>query len=161
MKIRWIVLFIAALVIAAEIFLTSQGYENLSITSQIAKEVQEEKIVTKIIDGDTVVVEGGEKIRLLGIDCDERGYECYDEARLYIEEVLLGKKVVLEQDGEDKDMYGRSLRYIFLDGQNINTKMVAKGLCVARFEQKSKYQDEIKKAESNAISGKVGCKWEG
>ena len=66
-------IFSRVLVIAAIIvlflfinFLTESGSNKI-----------EEKIVTKIIDGDTIIVEGGETIRLLGIDCDERGRECY------------------------------------------------------------------------------------
>ena len=84
----------------------------------------EEKIVTKIIDGDTVIVEGGENIRLLGIDCDERGKKCYDKAKNYIEEILLNQKILLKSDAEDKDRYGRSLRYIFLNATNSNTDPV-------------------------------------
>ena len=101
-------------------------------------------IVTKIIDGDTVIVQGGETIRLLGIDCDERGKECYVKAKNRI---------------EDKDIYGRSLRYIFLNGENINSKMVKEGYCVARFPQESKYKKEIVEVEEFAISNNVGCKW--
>ncbi len=121
--------------------------------------VNEEVIVTKIIDGDTVIVQGGETIRLLGIDCDERGKECYTEAKNKIEEILLNQKVILEKESEDEDMYGRSLRYIFLNGENINAKMVKDGYCVARFPQESKYKKEIVKVEEFAISNNIGCKW--
>jgi len=123
------------------------------------QEVTEEKIVTKIIDGDTVIIEGGENVRLLGMDCDERGKKCYTIAKKRIEELLIGKKVVLERDNEDKDQYGRLLRYIFLDSENINVKMVKEGYCVARFQGESKYKEEIQSAESYAISNKIGCKW--
>ena len=116
-------------------------------------------IVTKIIDGDTVIVQGGETIRLLGIDCDERGKECYVEAKNRIEEILLNQKVILKKESEDKDIYGRSLRYIFLNGENINSKMVKEGYCVARFPQESKYKKEIVEVEEFAISNNVGCKW--
>lgn len=119
----------------------------------------QEKIVTKIIDGDTVIVEGGEDVRLLGIDCDEKGRTCYTPAKKRIDELLLGKSVSLERDGDDKDMYGRSLRYIFLDGKNINEQMVEEGYCVARFVGDSKYKLDIQNAEENAIMNKVGCKW--
>jgi len=120
----------------------------------------EERVVTKIIDGDTVVVEGGETIRLIGIDCDERGKECYSAAKNYIEEVLLDKLVVLESEDEDKDMYGRSLRYIFLDGENVNVRLVKEGYCVARIYSETKYKGEIQIAEQEAIDNNVGCKWE-
>jgi len=124
------------------------------------EEKNEEKIITKIIDGDTVIVEGGETIRLLGIDCDEKGKKCYTPAKKYIEEQFLGKTAVLKSGKDDKDIYGRSLRYIFVDGESVNLKMVAEGLCVARLENdKSTYSEEIRAAESDAIVGKIGCKW--
>ena len=72
-------------------------------------------IVTKVIDGDTVVVEGGYHVRLLGIDTDERGYPCYNEAKKRLEELVLNKEVYLESDKDDKDQYERYLRYLILD----------------------------------------------
>lgn len=130
------------------------------LTEYDNQEIIEEKIVTKIIDGDTVIIEGGESLRLLGIDCDERGKPCYSIAKERIEELLLGKTVVLESDSEDKDQYGRILRYIFLENQNINEQLVEEGYCIARFVKDSKYKEEIQTAERYAIKNKVGCKWE-
>jgi len=121
--------------------------------------LKEEKIVTKIIDGDTIIIEGGETVRLLGYDCDERGKECYQSAKVRMEELVLGKVVIVESDVEDKDLYGRSLRYIFLDGENINKQMVEEGFCIARFPGDSKYKTEIVNAEQFAILNGVGCKW--
>jgi len=40
-----------------------------------------EAVVTKIIDGDTIVIQGGQHLRLLGIDADESGYPCYEPAK--------------------------------------------------------------------------------
>jgi len=119
----------------------------------------EKVIVTKIIDGDTIIVQGGETIRLLGMDCDERGKPCYTPAKKRIEEILLNNKVSLEMATEDKDLYGRSLRYIFLEGVNVNEQMVEEGLCVARFPEDIKYKKDIVEAESFAIKNSVGCKW--
>ncbi|MEM3074367.1 MAG: thermonuclease family protein [Candidatus Pacearchaeota archaeon] len=126
------------------------------------KNIKENKIVTKIIDGDTIIVEGGENIRLIGIDCDEKGKKCYDAAKNKLEETLLNKVVYLESGNEKKDIYSRSLRYIFLDEKNINLNMVKEGYCVARFSGnlEEKYEKEIKNAERFAINNKIGCKWE-
>ena len=44
--------------------------------------------VSKVIDGDTIVA-NGEHIRLLGIDADERGYDCYKEAKEQMEKWIL------------------------------------------------------------------------
>lgn len=116
-------------------------------------------IVTKIIDGDTVVVEGGDHVRLLGIDTPEKGKKCYSEAKNRIEELIYMKKVSLEKENEDKDKYGRLLRWIKLDGKLINQELVAEGYAVARFYDDSKYKADIQAAEKNAIENKIGCLW--
>jgi len=118
-------------------------------------------IVTKVLDGDTIIIQGGFHVRLLGIDADEPDYLCYQAAKTQLEELILGKTVVLESDAQDKDQYGRLLRYIFLDGKNINEQMVAEGLAIARFyPENQKYKDQIIAAESAAMNNKIGCKWQ-
>lgn len=121
-----------------------------------------EAIVTKVLDGDTVIVEGGHNVRLLGIDADERGYPCYESAKSWLEELVLNKKVRLEKDQTDVDQYNRCLRYIFLDEQNISLQLVKQGLAIARFyEPDVKYKNEITAVEKEAIENKIGCKWGG
>ncbi|MCU0652880.1 MAG: thermonuclease family protein [Candidatus Pacebacteria bacterium] len=121
-----------------------------------------EAVVTKIIDGDTLIVSGGDHVRLLGVDSDEKGYPCFDAARLRLEELVLSKTVRLEPDAQDKDQYGRLLRYVFYNGENINEKIVAEGLAVARFyPENQKHKNEIVSAEAEAIKNKTGCKWGG
>jgi endonuclease YncB( thermonuclease family) len=92
-----------------------------------------EVIVTKVLDGDTIIVQGGIHVRLLGIDADEKKYPCYDAARQRLEELILGKTVVLEMDNEDLDQYGRQLRFVFLNGANISQQLAAEGLAISRF----------------------------
>ncbi len=119
-------------------------------------------IVTKVIDGDTVVVEGGWHVRLLGMDADEKGYPCYDSAKNRLEDLVLSKQIILEKDISDVDQYGRCLRYIFLGNTNIDTQLVKEGLAVARFyEPDVKYRNEIAAAEVYAQQNSVGCKWSG
>ena len=54
---------------------------------------------------------------------------------------------------------GTLLRYVFIDGKNIDVQLVLEGLTVARFYDDVKYKAEISQAEKQAIAGKVGCKW--
>ena len=124
--------------------------------------VAENTIVTKVIDGDTVVVEGGWHVRLLGMDADEKGYPCYTSAKTRLENLVLSKQIILEKDVSNVDQYGRCLRYIFLGSMNIDTQLVKEGLAVARFYQPDiKYRAEITSAENYAQQNKVGCKWSG
>lgn len=117
-------------------------------------------IVTKVLDGDTIIVEGGVHVRLLGIDADEKGYPCYEPAKKRLEQLLLNKEVFLEKDKTDIDKYGRCLRYVFLGKKNINLELVKEGLAIARFYFPDvKYKEEIKEAEKYARENKLGCKW--
>ncbi len=95
--------------------------------------------VTKVIDGDTIVVFMGgreERVRLLGIDPPEvrhpeRGEEPFGrEASTYTRTRLLGKKVRLRVDpiADDSDEYGRLLRLVELPGGiDFNAELVRKG----------------------------------
>jgi len=116
------------------------------------------QFVSRVIDGDTVVV-NGESVRLLGIDADERGYDCYKGAKKRLEELILNKEVRLEKDKRDKDRYDRYLRYIFIEEENINLKLVEEGLAIARFYEDKKYKNEILAAEKKARVNNMGCKW--
>lgn len=117
-------------------------------------------IVTKVIDGDTVVVEGGWHVRLLEMDADETGYPCYQPAKTRLEDLVLGKQIILEKDISDVDQYGRCLRYIFVGNTNIDVQLVKEGLAVARFYKPDlKYKTEITEAEQQAQQNKTGCKW--
>jgi len=160
----FIAIIIGALIIGGAIYLglnKPKKEETLlpTVTECLAPS---QVIVTKIIDGDTVVVEGGYHIRLLGIDADERGYPCYEEAKSRLEGLVLNKEIRLEKDQTDVDQYDRCLRYIFLDDQNVNLQLVEEGLAICRFyEPDTKYQEECKELEKEAIENKVGCKWKG
>lgn len=117
-------------------------------------------VITKVIDGDTVIVEGGFHVRLLGIDADEKNYPCYNAAKNRLEELILDKQVKLEKDITDIDQYGRCLRTIFVGGNNVDVQLVQEGLAVARFYAPDvKYKAEITVAEKQAIAGNIGCKW--
>jgi len=118
------------------------------------------KLATKIIDGDTFLIEGGYSVRILGIDADERGYPCYEAAKNKLEELILNQEVKLEKGTEDKDQWCRYLRYIFLNDKNISLELVKEGLAVARFSPEDvKYREEVTQAEKEAKEKKIGCKW--
>ncbi len=155
-------IIIAAFIVGSFIYFSTKSPENITsrVTgSETAGSFIGSKLVTKIIDGDTVIVEG-ESVRLLGIDADEKGYPCYEAARKRLEELILNKEVSLDKDITDKDQYGRYLRYIFLDNQNIDLRMVKEGLAIARFSPENiKYKEEIIAAEKEARENKIGCKW--
>jgi len=94
----------------------------------------ESATVTRVVDGDTLEVDLDgvtEKVRLLGIDTPEfSSKDCYaQEATDYIEGLDLVQEVTLTIDvlNDDRDRYDRLLRYVELDGLDINKKMIRDG----------------------------------
>lgn len=130
-------------------------------------------IVKRVIDGDTFELENGDRVRLLGIDTPEK----YDSKKLdkdseisgqdkktikklgklasdYVKKLVEGKKVRLEKEKnyDDKDKYGRLLRWIYLeDGTFINGKIVRDGYAqvyerfpVSKLDELRAYQREAR-----------------
>ena len=94
--------------------------------------------VERVIDGDTihVRVEGKSRtVRLIGVDTPEtvhptRAVQYFgQEASAFTKAALEGKTVLLQKDrtGDTVDRYGRWLRYVLLDGQNFNARLIRDG----------------------------------
>ena len=114
--------------------------------------------VIQVIDGDTIVIEGGYHVRYIGIDTPEvyPELEPYGiEAKQYNQELVEGKVVRLERDeeGEGKDKYGRLLRYVYVDDIFVNAELVRMGYAEVYpkglFPEIQHY-DELKAAEEEA-----------
>lgn len=71
--------------------------------------------VTRVIDGDTIEINTGEKVRLICIDTPETYEPGYQEAKNYLTNLILNKEVYLEKDVSETDRYGRLLRYIYTE----------------------------------------------
>ena len=94
--------------------------------------------VERVIDGDTiqVLVDGTRRtIRLIGVDTPETKHPTKAvqyfgrEASAFTKAALEGKTVLLQKDrtGDTVDRYGRWLRYVLLDGDNFNARLIRDG----------------------------------
>ncbi len=93
--------------------------------------------VVEVADGDTLVVElpdgRTDTVRLLGIDTPEthhptKGVECFGpEASAFTTAQLLGRTVQLELDVEERDLYGRRLAYVSVDGHRFEEVLLRRG----------------------------------
>lgn len=87
--------------------------------------------VVRVSDGDSFaasMAEGAEiEVRLLGINAPE-GSECFgDQSRDALESWLSSGEVTLVTDAETTDQFNRDLRYVYVNGLNINHEMIATG----------------------------------
>lgn len=116
----------------------------------------ERAVVVEVIDGDTIRLENGELVRLLGINSPEKGQKFYEEAKSRLEELVKGREVLMEKDSRDRDRFGRLLRYVYVNGTFVNLVMVKEGLASAYLVENLKYGREFRKAEDEAKSLKLG-----
>jgi micrococcal nuclease len=107
--------------------------------------------VVFVCDGDTVILESGERIRYLGIDAPEVAHEnvkadCFGEsAKKLNSDLVLHKRVSLQYDREVVDRHGRFLAYVILpDGRCANLEMLRAGsACVFRTPQGFRRSEEF------------------
>ena len=123
--------------------------------------------VEEVIDGDTIKVnlEGkSENIRLIGIDTPEvespyTSEECYGpEATQRTKDLVEGREVGLEVDLEtdDRDKYGRLLRYVFIDDTFVNELLIKEGYAYAYTNETYKFHEDFINLEKEAYNNKVG-----
>jgi len=147
----------------AEIFVF--GSKILSSKSGV-KMPENENGKISVIDGDTVNY-GTLKIRMIGLDAPESntsryGYvECFGaQASEHLKSLLNNASALtIEKDPSqgETDKYGRTLAYIFYNGININTQMIADGYAFEyTYDKPYKYQTENKSAEQNAKNLNLG-----
>lgn len=174
-------LIFAAVIGAAGYFyilpkLESAKKEKIEIDKQA--QTNDYYIVSKVIDGDTFKMSNGEKVRLLGIDTPEK----YDSDKLdrqsgqsgrdketikrlgeasseYVRKLVEGKKVTMvrEPGYDDRDKYGRLLRYIYMeDGTFVNAKILEDGYANVFYSKQISKMDEFKRLERDARENKRG-----
>lgn len=134
-------------------------------------------LVKRVIDGDTLRLETGEKVRLLGIDTPEmhESKKLYRDAQRtrqdirtiqkmgrrayeFTKNLVEGKRVSLEFDVQKHDKYGRLLAYVYLeDGTFVNAKLIEEGYAsLMTIPPNSKYADLFLKLYQEAREKKRG-----
>lgn len=124
--------------------------------------------VVRVIDGDTIELGGGEKMRYIGIDAPEtvdprRPMQCFGSAATARNrELVEGKLVRISKDVSDRDQYGRLLRYVYVYDQQGNEVLVNFVLVQEGFAHASAHPPDVKlqslleQAQENARTQKVG-----
>ncbi|MGH8477880.1 MAG: thermonuclease family protein [Methylococcales bacterium] len=122
------------------------------------------RIVQFVYDGDTLLLDNGDKVRLSGINTPEvessrkRGESGGEQARIWMKEAIEGKKVRLEQDVERRDRYQRILAHVFTeDRTHINRALVSLGLATVNlYPPNLKYAEPLLDAQKLAEQRRLG-----
>ncbi|MDF1536149.1 MAG: thermonuclease family protein [bacterium] len=86
-------------------------------------------VVKRVVDGDTLELESGQRVRLLGIDTPERGESMADEASAMLEK-LIGSNPLELISCRDTDPYGRLLSVVRADDVNVNVALIREGVAL-------------------------------
>lgn len=132
----------------------------------LSNRIYESKVIS-VIDGDTIMIEGKQKVRYIGVNTPEiykdttgkkTGEQCFAKEALQENKRLVeGKTVRLERDVSDKDKYGRLLRYVYVDGVFVNEHLVAKGFAkTMTVKPDVKYYENFKERQSSAKKYNLG-----
>lgn len=120
--------------------------------------------LVRVVDGDTIDVEIDgevERLRYIGIDTPEIDERCAQAATAANELVLGDGKLRLAPDEENRDVYGRILRYVYIGETFVNLELAKLGLAdVLRIAPNTRHADDFRDAVEAAKKAGTGCLWD-
>ena len=168
----WRILFLVAVFLIVTPIVAPYLRNKISIAKQTGMDKLNSIIdkdgyykVVKVIDGDTIELLGGIKVRYIGINTPELNTnsstvsECFaSEAAAQNLGLLKDMKVKLVADKEGEDKYGRLLRYVYLpDGTFVNLELARGGYGRVDFvEPNTEFKNDFTKVQTVAQKNKIG-----
>ena len=135
-------------IILAVLLLFSIAY-NISLSGKLKKDLT----VKEVVDGDSIILDNDQRVRLRGIDAPEEGRCAAHEAKIRLTELIGGKRVHLKNTIVDS--YGRSLSHVYVGSIFVNAAMLDEGL--ARMQDEGTEAHEVfSSATNHAREAKVG-----
>jgi micrococcal nuclease len=119
-------------------------------------------VVARVVDGDTIELVGGQRVRLVQIDTPEKRVECYgDEASALTQRLIpAGTHVRIEQDQklDQVDRYGRTLAYVWKGDEDVNVTLVRAGAAGVWFfdGRRGRHAKELLNAAEQAQADRQG-----
>ena len=140
------------------------SHHSASIQRGVAKNlVDGEYLVSRVIDGDTIELQNGERVRYIGMDTPEtvdpnKPVQCFgEEASAHNKELVEGKYVRLLKDVSEADKYGRLLRYVYISDDFINLDLVKDGYArVSTLPPDMAHSKDFVSAEKTARAENLG-----
>ncbi len=133
---------------------------NYAVKAEYGQEIK----VARVIDGDTIELINGDRLRYIGIDTPEevdprKPVQCFAQEAAEANKVLVeGKPIVFYKDVSERDKYGRWLGLVYLsDGTFVNRTLVQQGLAFAYpYKPDISHASEFQQAESQARQAHLG-----
>jgi len=123
--------------------------------STIQEYPKETAILLRVIDGDTIEIDDGPHVRLLGINTPEKKMPFSNESKKFLSQ-FINQTIFLQRDKEDTDKYNRKLRYLFYNNSLVNKQILENGFANTYYLAGLKYEKELITAESQAKTNHLG-----
>ena len=162
-RVRRPLAFVALLLLFALLRFLAPGDRQAPGPEQLAEGTYQ---VERVVDGDTLLLVGGARIRLIGADTPETvkpnhpvepfGPEATDFTRRFVTDA--GGEVRLQMDRERKDRFDRFLAYVYAGDRMLNEELIRNGLATARteFNYSQSMKRRFRRAEDEARSAGRG-----
>ncbi|MBX9917711.1 MAG: thermonuclease family protein [Nitrosomonas sp.] len=139
----------------------SANAQTVKITGQPSRQLHQ---VTRVYDGDTIILEGRKQVRLLGVNTPEIESRHRSEepggvaAKKWLQNQLRDNQVYLEFDQVKRDKYKRLLAHVFLpNGKHVNLALMESGLAtISIIPPNGRYSDKLIQAQQYAEKQKLG-----
>jgi micrococcal nuclease len=123
--------------------------------------------VVAVLDGDTIVISGGQKVRYAGLNTPETHHPdklpeyCGQEAFEANRRLVARQTVRLEFDAQRRDKYGRLLAYVYVNSLFVNAELIRQGYAqVSTYKENQRYHEEFERLQQHAIAARRGL-WGG
>jgi len=137
-KIKWISILLLVLLVAACDDVPEGNSNPEQVNQEVARPITDANrpqrpaslqtaTVNRVIDGDTVELADGQRVRLIGINTPEQDEPLYDEATTFTRDLLQGKEVGIEYGAAQVDQYDRALMYLWVGDKLANYEIARAG----------------------------------
>lgn len=164
--------YVATLIALGVTVLVINFSKQINFTYKSYDNSKHQYTVKHVIDGDTIELSNGDKVRYIGVDTPEirerKGSEWVykplpyaEDARDFNKMLVEHKSVRLEYDVQKKDRYSRILAYVYVDDKMINLEMVKQGFAmIYTYPPNVRYTQRFVEAQKEAMDNKKGL-WAG
>ncbi|MBU4369392.1 thermonuclease family protein [Patescibacteria group bacterium] len=163
-QLRQIIIIILAVLAGVVGSDLADFFSDTPVTEEVVERVGDKlHLVTEVIDGDTIIVDGSTRVRFIDIDAPESGECYYSESKQALMNLVEGEYVRLEKDISGVDGYGRSLRYVFLPQEDVmddifvDNYMLEQGFAdIRELSQDRRYRSILIHGRNEAVASNKG-----
>lgn len=112
-------------------------YNDTYLTSE------ERSVCTSVVDGDTIYLANGRKVRFVGVNTPEKGVKGCQASKKFVQKLCLNREIGINIDDKKyTDKYGRTLAVVIVDGKNLNEMLLKEGLAEVMYIPPSEFSPQ-------------------